>query len=182
MESTRRRILDATKALVIERLTRDITLAEIAAGAEVSVPTVLRAFGSRANLIAAAEDALRHDVRDHRDVAPPGDTNVALAVLYDMYEQWGDLAILRLAEEAGRPEMTAMLDEGRANHRGWVTRVFAPQLRGRTARARKRTVNALVVATDVYTWKLLRRDFGLDRHEAQATVRLLVDALLDERS
>jgi AcrR family transcriptional regulator len=181
VESTRQRILDAAKGLVAERLTRDITLTEIAFRADVAVPTVLRAFGNRASVLAAAEDALLHDIRDHRDTAPPGDTNAALAVLYDMYEQWGDLTILRLAEEPGRPEMTPTLDEGRANHRRWVTRVFAPQLRGRTARATQRTINALVVATDVYTWKLLRRDFGLDRHEAEATARHLVDALLDER-
>ena len=36
----------------------------------------------------------------------------------------------------------------------------------------------LVVATDVYTWKLLRRDRGLGRDRTERRMRLLVDRLL----
>ena len=47
-------------------------------------------------------------------------------------------------------------------HREWVQTVFAPYLPAAEA-AREARVDLLVVATDVYTWKQLRRDRGLDR-------------------
>ena len=37
----------------------------------------------------------------------------------------------------------------------------------------------LVVATDVYTWKLLRRDQGLTRDETLASILKIVEALLE---
>jgi hypothetical protein len=36
----------------------------------------------------------------------------------------------------------------------------------------------LVVATDVYTWKLLRRDRRLGRQRTEERIRRLVDAVL----
>jgi hypothetical protein len=40
----------------------------------------------------------------------------------------------------------------------------------------------LVVATDVYTWKLLRRDQGLSRDETVAAMLRIVQALLERRT
>jgi hypothetical protein len=42
---------------------------------------------------------------------------------------------------------------------------------------RKRRVAQLVVATDVFTWKLLRRDKGLSRDQTITAIRELVEAL-----
>jgi predicted acylesterase/phospholipase RssA len=39
-------------------------------------------------------------------------------------------------------------------------------------------VDLLVVATDVYTWKLLRRDRGLARPDAEHRVHSLIRAVL----
>ena len=39
----------------------------------------------------------------------------------------------------------------------------------------------LIVATDVYTWKLLRRDQGLSRERTAAAIRHMVQAILDRR-
>ena len=43
-------------------------------------------------------------------------------------------------------------------------------------------VPELVVATDVYTWKLLRRDQGLSRDETLAAMLRIVQALLERRT
>jgi hypothetical protein len=43
-------------------------------------------------------------------------------------------------------------------------------------------VPELVVATDVYTWKLLRRDQGLSRDETVASILEIVEALLERRT
>ena len=47
-----------------------------------------------------------------------------------------------------------------------------------TPAARKRAVHALHAATDVYVWKLLRRDLGLSRTETEKTMADLVVGVL----
>ena len=44
--------------------------------------------------------------------------------------------------------------------------------------ARARTIHALHAATDVYTWKLLRRDLRLTRAETERTMADLVVGVL----
>jgi hypothetical protein len=55
-----------------------------------------------------------------------------------------------------------------------VERTFAPLLVGLGGNARKRRVLALIVATDVYTWKLLRLDLGLSRAQTEQIIGDLV--------
>ncbi len=53
-------------------------------------------------------------------------------------------------------------------------RVFDGALSGLRGKARARRLAQLVAVTDVYTWKLLRRDKGLDRDQTVAAMRELV--------
>jgi hypothetical protein len=57
--------------------------------------------------------------------------------------------------------------------------VFAPQLDLRRGSARTQLFNILLVTTDVYVWKLLRRDLGLSRTAAEATLRKMLAGVLD---
>jgi hypothetical protein len=43
-------------------------------------------------------------------------------------------------------------------------------------------VPELVVATDVYTWKLLRRDQGLSRRKTAAAIRRIIEGILERRT
>jgi hypothetical protein len=61
-------------------------------------------------------------------------------------------------------------------HRAWVEEVFAPFLDG--THDADALVDLLVVATDVYAWKLLRRDRGLSRSSTEARLKQLVGAVL----
>jgi hypothetical protein len=55
--------------------------------------------------------------------------------------------------------------------------MFGPSLP--TARAaRRRAIHALHAATDVFTWKLLRRDLHLSRTETERTMTDLVVGIL----
>jgi hypothetical protein len=56
-----------------------------------------------------------------------------------------------------------------------VKSIFAPQLKGQGGGARTQLLNILIVATDVYVWKLLRRDQGLGRSAAEAIVRRMIN-------
>jgi hypothetical protein len=80
----------------------------------------------------------------------------------------------RRGRESGRSGHDLLVAEhvrgGRTYHRGWVERTFAPQLAGLRGPARKRRIAALVAATDVYTWKLLRLDLGLSQAETERTL------------
>jgi hypothetical protein len=61
-----------------------------------------------------------------------------------------------------------------------VEEIFATALPTPPA-TRRRAINALHAATDVYTWKLLRRDLHLNREEATRTMIPLVRGVLDTR-
>ena len=65
---------------------------------------------------------------------------------------------VRAARLAGRPCSTT----ARASHQAWLERIFSDRL-PKTPGARRRAIHALHAATDVYTWKLLRRDLRLSR-------------------
>jgi hypothetical protein len=63
-----------------------------------------------------------------------------------------------------------MLEAGRRWHRGWVERTFAELVVEVAGRERERRIVALVVATDLLVWKLLRREMGLGREAAERIV------------
>jgi AcrR family transcriptional regulator len=175
VEETRDRILDACVALHGERPVTDIGLDDIAARAEVSVQTVLRHFGTRAGLEEASFERAQQAVADERRT-PVGDVASAVHVIVDHYERRGDQAMLMLDQERHQELMGRITERGKAMHRSWVQEVFAPFLA--EADDSEALTDLLVVATDVYTWKLLRRDRRLGRDRTEQRIRHLVDALL----
>jgi hypothetical protein len=147
---------------------------------------VLRGFGNRDGLIHAAIGTFRarrgHGSAEFEHVAvQPFDSDAAaVTALFDDYETIGDRVIRMLAEEhrvAGFAEVAAI---GRDMHRRWVEDGFAPALRGIPARRRAEALTAVIAATDVYLWKLLRRDLGLDRAAAERIVVRLIRGALDD--
>lgn len=154
----------------------DLTLDGVARAAGVSVRTVLRAFGSREGLVLAAIDTMRADTR--RAVAElPKTAPERVTRLFDDYETIGDRVVRMLEEEHRIPGFAEVAAEGRQRHRDWVTAAFGDQLRGTRGTDRRLAVDALVAATDVYLWKLLRRDLGRSREDAERVVQMLVAAI-----
>jgi AcrR family transcriptional regulator len=183
-EATRARICESVMALYHERSIDDFTLDDVASRAGTTVQTVLRQFNSKDNLIIAALDRTTKPgspLLQGRPggflPSPPGDVAAAVTAIYDLYESVGDFVVQRLAEEQRRPALQAILAQGRSNHAAWVKAVFAPQLAQRSGNARTQLFQCLMVATDVYAWKILRRDLGLTRPAAEATVRHMITAL-----
>jgi AcrR family transcriptional regulator len=175
VEETRARILDACVALHGERPVTEIGLDDIAARAGVSVQTVLRHFGSRAGLEEASFERAQRAVADERRT-PVGDVAAAVQVIVEQYECRGDMALLMLAQESHQDLMARITRQGKAMHRAWVVEVFAPFLAA--ADDPEALTDLLVVATDVYAWKLLRRDRGLSRERTESRMRRLVEGLL----
>jgi hypothetical protein len=107
----------------------------------------------------------------------PGDVAAAVHEIFDIYETIGDVVIARLGDERRLPAIKASLDEGRAGHRDWVASSFAPFLNENQDR-----FEMLNVLTDVYVWKLLRRDRELARAHAESIVVNMISAVLEEAS
>ncbi|MFU8851187.1 TetR/AcrR family transcriptional regulator [Micromonospora sp. SL1-18] len=176
---TRQRILDATAALARQQASVEIVLNDVAESAGVSVQTVLRHFGSRDGLFeAAAAHAVQQVAAERR--SPVGDIAAAVQTLFDHYERWGEVTLRLLAQETLDPKAYAVTEQGRELHRDWVGEVFAPMLAARSPESGEAITDLLVVATDLYTWKLLTRDRRLPREQAEARVRHLITAILGE--
>ena len=169
---TRLRIIEALFDLGRERIFPDISLEDVAAAAGVSVQTILRHFKSRAGLIEATMDHAIATVTEERQT-PVGDVDAAVAAIVGHYEDRGQTALLMLAQESSDPQVAELTRRGRTMHRTWVKDVFAP-----LAGPRDPLIDLLVVATDVYTWKLLRIDRRYSRARTEQLMRRMATSFL----
>ena len=74
------------------------------------------------------------------------------------------------------------LELGRQSHREWLEFAFAPQLEMLRGPEREARLLAVYAATDIYLWKLLRRDLKRSREETHDTVCRLVRGVLSART
>lgn len=184
-QRTREQIMNATFALSTEKPILAIDLQGIANLADVSVQTVLRHFGSRDGVLDATTVWMTTQVRAEREV-DPGNVAAAIRTLIDHYELRGDGVLLLLGQERWEPRAAAITADGRMLHRTWVVDVFSPLIRTDSSvpttragdAAIEEMVDFLVVATDVYAWKLLRRDRRLSRSDTENRMLRLVGKVL----
>jgi hypothetical protein len=90
----------------------------------------------------------------------------------------GDLNIRGLEQEDQPPLLHKLLEGARAHHSQWLEEIFGPHIEDPDPVARERTIASLYAATDVYLWKLLRRDLRLDRSQTAETFRRLVSGVI----
>jgi AcrR family transcriptional regulator len=160
---TEAQILDAAGEIIATEDFGSLSMRRVAARAGVSLSTVVRHFGTKDALLTAlvsygADDEERSA---HRSQMEPGDVAAAVRIVVDDYEVAGQQLMHMLGQEHQFPALSALLDVGRRGHRTWVRWAFAPQLSAASRRRGSHMEDLLVVATDVYTWKLLRIDRGL---------------------
>ena len=176
--ATRQRIMDAAAAAMRRQFRPDVRLDAVAAEAGVSVQTVLRIFGSRRQLLdEVAEMAVADVVAEFAGVRP-GDVTGIVHAYVNHYEKVGDLVVRNIQDEKD-PEIHAFVERGRSGHRAGCEARFAPYLDALAPVQKRRAVDALIVALDVYTWKLLRRDIGRSRRDTEKTIHTLVSAILE---
>lgn len=177
-EQTERNILAAAVALWRERSVDDITLQLIAERAGVTVQTVIRRFGSKEGVIEACIERDAAGIETARETAAPGDAGAALDALLAHYEQDGDAVLRNLAVEERFPTARTIAEAGRSVHRAACARVFAPYLPGPGDADYGSRLDAFVAATDIFIWKLLRRDLGRSVDETGRVMRRLIDGLI----
>lgn len=177
VERTRERILGVARERFFSQPYDEVTLGSIASSAGVTQQTLLNHFSSKEGLALAVVEAVKPDVEALRSPVEPGDVRGAVRGLMRQYEVMGD-ANVRLAAVADRlPALAPGLAFARAAHTEWLDQVFGPRL-PTEIRARRRALAALYAATDVGTWKLLRRDLGHSRTETAAVLRSLIEGVL----
>jgi AcrR family transcriptional regulator len=173
-QATAQAIIAAARALFAERPYDQVSLPVIAERAGVTVQTVLRRFGSKEELFAAAAKERSRQIRADREAAPPGEVRHLVA----HYERWGDEQAYLLAQETRVAAIRAITDAGRRYHRDWVTRAYGPALATLPPATRHRKLAQLTAVTDLATWRLLRRELGLGPDQTTAAISELVDACL----
>ncbi|MEV4005388.1 TetR/AcrR family transcriptional regulator [Actinomadura sp. NPDC049753] len=178
MEATRTRVLEAAAGLWTRRWYDDVTLQHVADEAGVSVQTIVNHFGGKDGLADAVAEAVASQAAVARR-APAGDVAAIVAALFDDYERHGDANVLWTAQMDRVPAIAKAAAHARVQHRAWLEEVFADRLPA-SGPAREHALNLHYAATDLYLWKLWRRDLGLPREDAERAMRDLV-ASIDPR-
>lgn len=172
--ATGERLLAAAWRHFATRPYEEVRLREIAAEAQVTAQTLHARFGSKEELFIAAYAWFGRQEMSERPAASTADVGGAITQLYDRYEQHGQAILRMLSQEERIPTVRQMTEAGRAYHRHWAETTFAPFLRGLRADRRERRLTAIVVATDLLVWKLLRLDMRLQREQAERIVAEMI--------
>ncbi len=167
----------AALQLLMQRWYDDISLDDIAREAGVSSKTVQRQFGSKENLARTVLLEYGAENSAWRDHIEAGNLEVAIVAIVGMYEAIGDSLMRFLALEHKLPLAAEVISMGRVIHKRWVERVFGPLL---GVLPKRQSIALLVVATDVYVWKLLRRDAGLSQSLTVKSMRSLALLAINE--
>jgi AcrR family transcriptional regulator len=175
--ATRERIIEVAIEAFSAHWYDEVTVRGVARDAGVALQTVRNHFHTKEELFTAAVERIDASIKSTRSTVAPGDIDGAITMLVDDYERTGDANLRMLAVEERVPVVRPVMDRGRAGHQAWVEHVFSPALSGIRGKARSRRIAELVVVTDVYAWKLLRRDRKLDRDQTITAMRELVLAL-----
>ena len=174
--ATRARLLAAAWQHFASHPYEDVRLQEIAAEAGVTAQTLHTQFGSKDELLTAAYVWFGEQEIAQRDTAPAGDIHRAIEILFDRYEAHGTAVLRMLSQEDRIPAIAQMTEAGRVYHREWAARTFVSLLRGSRGASCKRRLAAIVVATDLLVWKLLRHDMRLERKEAEQVIAEMVQS------
>ena len=177
VEATRARLLRAAEDAFSKQAYDDVKLGAIAREAGVTQQTLFNHFGSKEALYSACVEAAHERIKDVRIAALPGDARSVVSALLDQYERSGDANARAAALEERVPAVAATLALARSYHQDWLAEMFADALPAAAA-GRREALAALHAATDVFTWKLLRRDLGLSRSATTDVMTRLVTGLL----
>ena len=154
-----------------------VTLKEIAERSGVTVQTVIRRFGSKEDLFEELAQRESERILTERDVPEAAGWPAALDSLIGHYERDGDTVARFIAQEDEFEPVRRIVEHGRQVHRDWVERHCRHLLSGLDGQARERMVQAATVATDLSTWRLLRRDMGLEAADVAEVMTELLRGL-----
>ena len=176
-EATATRVLDAAWQRFSTLPYEAVRLSDVAADAGVTVQTLHTRFGTKEGLFTAAFRRWMAEQGGSRVVVRPGDVEEVVRVLYDNYDDQGEIGLRMIAQEDRIAVVHTYLDQGRRWQRAWVAEVLRPMLDAAPSAARADLHEALIVALDIYTWRLLRLDIGHPTEDARRIVVGMIRSL-----
>jgi AcrR family transcriptional regulator len=180
VEATGKRIVEAAASLFGTMLYEQVSLEAVAERAATTVQTIIRRFGSKDGLFAEVAQRRRSEIHGLRRGVQPGDIGAALTVLLDEYERWGTEILLLLAQEGRSALLSEIVESGRRFHHEWVKQVFSPLFEQATPAARRLGLQQIGAATDIYIWKIFRRDLGLDPRQTKAAMTGMIEGIVGQ--
>jgi AcrR family transcriptional regulator len=177
-QATATRVLDAAWERFSTQPYESVRLGDIAHGAGVSVQTLHTRFGTKEEVFTAAYRRWMAAQGARRVAARVGDIEDVVRLLYDNYDDQGRIGLRMIAQEDRIAAIRADTDRGRDWQRGWVAEVFEPFLAAAPPDARADLHEALIVALDIYTWRLLRLDVGHPTEDARRIVIGMIRSLV----
>lgn len=178
-ERSRRAILTAAQELFRAEGRFELPLDEVAKRAGCSERTVIRHFGSKEGLLAAAMADAEQGVAQSRE-ARPGDVAGSIRGLVGHYEEEGDMVLRWLSLADRYPLVRKVTESGGQLHEAWVEEVFGADLEALRRSERRVRKAVLASLTDVHIWALLRRRQGLGRGATEAAMLDLVEHVRSE--
>jgi AcrR family transcriptional regulator len=175
-EATRLHVALTARRLFHARWYDEVSLADVARTAKVSLATVTRLFPTKTKLLLAA--ILADVPASTRRPWSPGDVDVAIDILLDSYEETGTWMIRSYALALRMPELAPIVEQTRAMTRSWLDLICGPLLPADTVR-RRAALDAIEVALDVRTWWTLRLDMKRPLAETKTHLAFIVHAILD---
>ncbi|MFP5389048.1 MAG: TetR/AcrR family transcriptional regulator [Thermoleophilia bacterium] len=179
-EQSRRTILTAAQELFRVEGRFELPLDEVAQRAGCSERTVIRHFGSKEGLLAAAMADAEEGVVESRQ-ARVGDVAGSIRGLVGHYEEDGDMVLRWLSLADRYPLVRKVTESGTRLHQDWVEEVFGSDLEVLGTGERRARKAVLASLTDVHVWGLLRRRQGLGRRAAEAAILDLVEHVRSSR-
>lgn len=181
-EKTKLDIIKAIGSLWTKHSIKEITLNMIAEEAGVTTRTILRKFGSKEGLI---EESLAYDpaeISRDREMAKVGDLDDILKTLLSNYEEIGDAAIRTIHLESELEIAQIIGNKGRAQHRDWCIRMFAPYLPDPQSNDYEIQLISFIASTEIYLWKLMRKDLKLSKKKTFSVFKNMLEGLIHNNS
>lgn len=177
-EKTRHEIIKAFGRLWNRYSINDITLEMIAEEAGMTTRTIMRKFGSKKGLLTESLPILADQIESERRETKVGDIDGILQALLSSYEIMGEAAIRTICLEPDLEIARKIGQKGRELHRKWCTEMFAPYLPEHHSPEFDVQLNAFIAATEIYLWKLMRKDLKLNKEQTLAIFKNLVEGLV----
>lgn len=177
--NTEQRILAAMVTLWMQKSLTDITLDDVAAAAGVTVRTVIRKYENKDGLVDASIVSYAKDMQLIRNARPHRTWQDAVQALLEEYETNGDAVMRTLAIEHEFPAAARIAQHGREQHAQWCAKEFSAVLPRKNAAGYAPKLLAVRTATDIYLWKLLRRDLGHSLQKTRSVMIQLIQGVLN---
>lgn len=181
-ENTKIEIIKAFGSLWSRHSIKDITLEMVAKEAGVTTKTILRKFESKGGLTNESLVYLAAEIKEERTLAKVGNIDEILKALLSNYEKMGEAAIRTINLESELEIARQIGVKGRVLHRDWCIQMFAPYLPNEQSADYEIQLTSFIAATEIYLWKLMRKDLMLSKEQTFSVFKNLVNGLINQNS